>query len=273
MSDTPAFELELDTEGLLERTIAEYRGVLGVALTPEGTLDLGRIAAWGSSRRSVLRAALKKAGLEELAGEVPSAGRVRRKDLRVPSETEVAALRTHGWSALPRGVRAAVFLGLQVGLRASEITGLRRGDVEGAVASGVLKVARKGGYEALLPSRHAQPLLEELLEAPAACGRDWKTVGEVLKCATPPLQYLELYKWTRKLGNVIGFRGLRPHLLRHAFASGMMRRGAPLAVVQRALGHSSQATTLRYIHADSGDVERYVEAWVPGVAGPSLSCG
>jgi integrase/recombinase XerD len=256
-------DLNLDVEGLLERSIVEYRGVLGVALTPEGQLDLERIATWSSSRRSVLRSALRRAGLEELAGDVPSAGRVRRKDLRVPSEAQVARLRAEGWQALPRGKRAAVFLGLQVGLRASEITGLRRGDVEAAVETGVLRVVRKGGYEAQLPVRHAQALLEELLEAPAACGRGWRTAGEVLRCAEPPLQYLELYKLTRKLGGVVGFRGLRPHLLRHAFASNMMRKGAPLAVVQRALGHSSQQTTLRYIHADSGDVEKYVDAWSP----------
>jgi integrase/recombinase XerD len=40
-----------------------------------------------------------------------------------------------------------------------------------------------------------------------------------------------------------------PHWLRHAHASHALDRGAPLHLVQATLGHTSIATTGRYLHA------------------------
>ena len=44
-----------------------------------------------------------------------------------------------------------------------------------------------------------------------------------------------------------------PHWLRHAHASHALDRGAPIHLVQATLGHSSVATTSRYLHARPGD--------------------
>jgi integrase/recombinase XerD len=44
-----------------------------------------------------------------------------------------------------------------------------------------------------------------------------------------------------------------PHWLRHAHASHSLDRGAPLHLVQHTLGHSSIATTERYLHARPDD--------------------
>src|SRR5713101_9626275 len=43
------------------------------------------------------------------------------------------------------------------------------------------------------------------------------------------------------------------HSLRHAHASYALDRGAPIHLVQATLGHSSVATTGRYLHARPGD--------------------
>jgi integrase/recombinase XerD len=40
-----------------------------------------------------------------------------------------------------------------------------------------------------------------------------------------------------------------PHWMRHAHASHALDRGAPIHLVQATLGHSSVATTGRYLHA------------------------
>jgi len=40
-----------------------------------------------------------------------------------------------------------------------------------------------------------------------------------------------------------------PHWLRHAHASHALDRGAPIHLVRDSLGHSSIATTNRYLHA------------------------
>jgi hypothetical protein len=44
-----------------------------------------------------------------------------------------------------------------------------------------------------------------------------------------------------------------PHWLRHAHASHALDRGAPVHLVQATLGHSTVATTSRYLHARPGD--------------------
>ena len=43
------------------------------------------------------------------------------------------------------------------------------------------------------------------------------------------------------------------HWLRHAHASHALDRGAPIHLVQATLGHSSVATTGRYLHARPND--------------------
>jgi integrase len=47
--------------------------------------------------------------------------------------------------------------------------------------------------------------------------------------------------------------GVSPHWLRHAHASHALDHGAPIHLVQATLGHSSVATTSRYLHARPGD--------------------
>jgi integrase/recombinase XerD len=263
--------IDLNTEGLMPRTAHEYREILRVALV-DGEPNQELIASWSASRRTVLKAALRRCGVELSIGppgkgerpdmEIPKAEKQKRHDMRTPNEADVVRIKGE-FASMPEGERAGVFLLLQMGLRANEMLTLQRKEVERAVEDGDLAFTRKGGYESILPARHAGPLLEELLGVDAKCGRPWKVAGEVFSCGSEGTQYVRVYRMCRSLGARTGFRGLRPHLLRHAFASGMIRRGAPLSVVQKALGHADSKTTLRYIHADKSDVEKYVEEWDP----------
>jgi integrase/recombinase XerD len=51
-----------------------------------------------------------------------------------------------------------------------------------------------------------------------------------------------------------GFEGkVSPHWLRHAHATHALERGAPIHLVQATLGHTSVATTGRYLHARPTD--------------------
>jgi site-specific recombinase XerD len=50
-------------------------------------------------------------------------------------------------------------------------------------------------------------------------------------------------------------RRVHPHALRHSFAAEMASEGVPMNVIQKALGHSSLATTSRYLdHISPRDV-------------------
>lgn len=230
---------------LAPRTLREYEGVLKVGLK-RGKLDSKRVETWSASRRTVLRAALRWRGISGI--EVPRAPRRPRRDLPIPAELELERIERAA-AELPRGVRVLVLLPLALGLRAGEVLGLERRAVRRAVETGELILKRKGSYEARLPTSHATKLFEELLACPARAGGKWERAGQVVSpSGGPHTQYVALRRLARAVGRRAGVRGLRPHLLRHAFASRMLNDGAPITVVQRWLGHADLRTTMRYLH-------------------------
>ena len=58
-----------------------------------------------------------------------------------------------------------------------------------------------------------------------------------------------------------GFEGFYPHVLRHSFATNLQRRGASVAEIKEMMGHSSIATTERYLHEFEGRMEELFEKY------------
>jgi len=54
-------------------------------------------------------------------------------------------------------------------------------------------------------------------------------------------------------------RSVTPHLLRHSSATELVALGTPISVVQGICGHSSIATTERYVHVSNGQRKRAIE--------------
>jgi integrase/recombinase XerD len=52
---------------------------------------------------------------------------------------------------------------------------------------------------------------------------------------------------------------ITPHTLRHTFATRFLQAGGDIATLAQLLGHSSVATTTRYLHPDAGRVQEMVE--------------
>ena len=50
-----------------------------------------------------------------------------------------------------------------------------------------------------------------------------------------------------------------PHILRHYFATSMLKKGVNLRVIQQALGHSSVAVTEIYTHIDDDDLRKAID--------------
>jgi integrase/recombinase XerD len=54
-----------------------------------------------------------------------------------------------------------------------------------------------------------------------------------------------------------------PHILRHTFATSIMRNGANLKFIQEILGHSTLATTQIYVHIDDSEMKSMYEKHKP----------
>jgi len=130
------------------------------------------------------------------------------------------------------------------GARVSEACDLRWRDVQADGDAAVLAIFGKGGRDRavrLTPGCYLQLLHLREDSAPAdyvfrtKWGRmDVSTVWHVVRAAA------------KRAGIT---RNPSPHWLRHAAASHALNRGASLALVRDALGHSSVAITSVYLHA------------------------
>jgi len=66
-------------------------------------------------------------------------------------------------------------------------------------------------------------------------------------------------------------RRVHPHLLRHTFATDLLREDGRLHLVQKALGHSSITTTAIYLHATDDELESALKFFRAGpVTAPAI---
>ncbi len=133
------------------------------------------------------------------------------------------------------------------GLRVSEVCGLRWGDLHRRNSGGQLTVFGKGGKtRSILLPQQVWDRLDGYRgddEAPLFISRK----GEHLQ----PAQANRIVKKAAQRAGIP--RRITSHWLRHGHASHALERGAGIHLVQQTLGHSSIATTGRYLHARPTD--------------------
>lgn len=226
-----------------------------------------------NSSKALLRAAIQRdcrdRGLDpsHLLAQIPLQWATRQA-VEIPVEHELVKFEA-ALSGLSAGHRALVLLPLALGLRAQEALGLPREAVKRAAETGELKVLRKLGKEAVLPASHAVPVFQALLAAPASPGvfriagpcvssrRNWETTGQILSPGKYITQYHLFHTLITKVAADAGMQ-LRPHKLRHAFSTRMLRDGADIGTISWMLGHASLGTTLRYLHPDAATAQRFM---------------
>jgi integrase/recombinase XerD len=133
------------------------------------------------------------------------------------------------------------------GLRVSEITSLRLGDIDHEQK--VLRFIGKGDKERLTPIGDTAL---EYLDKYLASGRgklekEKKTDHLFLNTRGNPLSRKGFWKIMKIYAKKSGIeKNLYPHMFRHSFATHLLQRGADLITVQKLLGHSSISTTEIY---------------------------
>jgi integrase/recombinase XerD len=135
------------------------------------------------------------------------------------------------------------------GMRVSELVSLPRSVLAGDAR--VLTIKGKGGRERLVPlNLAARTALDRYLAATSGEGRITTKWLFASKSAQGHLTRQRFAQDLKLLAEEAGLDPERvsPHVLRHAFASHLLDRGADLRSVQQLLGHADISTTEIYTH-------------------------
>ncbi|MDH4944156.1 tyrosine-type recombinase/integrase [Sulfurimonas sp. C5] len=136
------------------------------------------------------------------------------------------------------------------GARISECLELSMGDIEGE----------------WLHIRHAKGQKERIVPL-AKVARD--AIQEYLESLTFDKEFVWCNYKGGKLSRISAFKitqkylGVSPHVLRHSYATSLIRGGADIRVVQELLGHSSLLTTQIYTHIQKQDLKDTVDVCHP----------
>lgn len=232
---------------------------------------LGRAGLAASSRArrlSALRQFYRFLETEDIIAENPATKarmpKQRRAIPRTLSVADVDRLITFARAAceglkgreLVRAVRfhALLELAYATGMRVSELVSLPRSVLKGDPR--VLTIRGKGGRERLVPlNAPARDALERYLKL-GHCPEDGVAPLRTPKWLFPSRSaegHLTRQRFAQDLKDAALAAGLdptrvSPHVLRHAFASHLLDRGADLRVVQQLLGHADISTTEIYTH-------------------------
>lgn len=155
--------------------------------------------------------------------------------------------------------RALLLVAVQTGLRNSEITGLRRQDVE-LEASAYIRCVGKGRKTRATPLRpDVEAVIKEWLTHQGGAPGDplFPSVrgGRLSADALQRLVVRHTATARRACPSLIG-KVVTPHTLRHAAAMALLQRGVDLSVIALWLGHESTESTEVYLHADMRLKER-----------------
>ncbi len=143
--------------------------------------------------------------------------------------------------------KSIIELMYSTGIRVSELVNLKVENVN--LDMGFISVIGKGNKERIIPfGDEAQKWLVKYLKE----GRE-----KFLKGKSSPFLYLSargdkltrqyIWKMLKKYGRLIGIEEkIKPHILRHSFATHLLEKGANLRLVQMLLGHSQISTTEIY---------------------------
>jgi len=198
--------------------------------------------------------------------ESPKQGRTLPKTL---SEEEVAQLiKTAGQGGGADSIRLVCLLEMlyATGLRVSELVGLPMAAI--SENHEFMMVEGKGGRERMIPlSEPAQAAIKNYLavretfigiENKAAQDKSFFPSKTSESGHLTRQRFAQLLKDLARDAEVEEGR-VSPHILRHAFATHLLKRGADLRSVQKMLGHADIATTQIYTHIVGEDAKETVE--------------
>ena len=156
------------------------------------------------------------------------------------------------------------------GLRASEVGSLRLNQF--SEVAGALHVVGKGSKHRMVPvGEHALRWISRWLQESRASfvqadeGRaEFRLFVSV---RGKPLERVAVWQLVKKYAAIAGLSRVHPHVLRHSFATDLLRGGCDLRTVQEFLGHASVVTTEVYTHVDRSKFNEVLRKFHPRATG------
>jgi integrase/recombinase XerD len=229
-------------------------------------LDSRSVARHLATIRHFFRFALTEGYVKEDPAMNIESPKTRKSLPQFLSEADVELLLQQPDLTNPIGLRdrAMIELMYSTGIRVSELCGIRVSDL--SIDPGCLRCTGKGDKERLVPvGRRAIVAVSNYTRE----GRP-KLLGE----KTSPFLFVNqkgqgltrsvCWRLFRAYGLKAGLRkALKPHMLRHSFATHLLDRGADLRSVQMMLGHSDISTTQIYTHVVEERLKQVYKAHHP----------
>jgi integrase/recombinase XerD len=158
--------------------------------------------------------------------------------------------------------QAMIYLLYATGVRVSELVGIELSKCD--VEAGLIRVLGKRSKERMIPfARIAGAKIHHYLTV----GRPMlkpKSEHLFLGERGVPLTRQAFWKTLKKLASLAGIRAsLHPHMLRHTFATDLLRSGMNLRTLQMLLGHADLQTTEIYTHVAPEKLKEVVEKFHP----------
>lgn len=178
--------------------------------------------------------------------------RVQRKLPEFLSLEEVESLLNAPDEKSPLGLRDRAMLETlyATGLRVSELVSLKLNDIN--LQGGWLAAFGKGSKERLVPlGEAAMVCLKNYMENGRGAllkKKSSKTLFVTNRGAGMTRQNFWVIIKNHALRSGIETRKIKPHIIRHSFATHLLERGADLRIVQAMLGHADISTTQIYTH-------------------------
>ena len=224
---------------------------------------ISALMAWAQSSGQI---ASNPANGIKLVRQVPSAPQWLNRNEQyalqraIEKDLQLSELRyPKRWVTRRRDASLILFL-LHTGLRLSEVTEVRLGDLElSERKGGVLVRNGKGNKQRFVPlNAEARQAVKDWLAVRPRSESDHLWVG-VEGDGGEGLTGRAVQRMLQRYAQDAGLDDLTPHVLRHTFAKNLVNRGVGLEKIASLLGHSSLNTTRIYVAPDECDLALAVE--------------
>lgn len=233
------------------------------SLQEEGKSD-SSIARFLSSVRGFYKQAIKDGRLKH----DPTAHLESRKAWQMlprfltPEEVELLLKQPNLEEPIGLRDRAMLEVLYASGLRVSELTGLKMGDVD--LDSGVLSCFGKGSKQRKVPiGKSAVEFITRYHGARYVLLDEAQSDVLFIEAGGRPVTRQKFWKIIKDYGKLAKIGHVTPHMLRHSFATAMLANGADLRSVQMLLGHSDISTTQIYTHVTAEHLKNAYKQFHP----------